>query len=112
MQFSEGASSKVKLTQDQKQICAMTGVSPDKVLARMSAEKPDGSIDPDADGDEQDEIDRAQNHLECCRDEGEDTMSRVSMARDCLNDFLAKSGGEVKTGSANSAGIVFAHHQR
>jgi len=96
----------MKLTADQLKIAEMCNISPDAILSRLrtSTHSADGDAD---DGDEQDEIQRAQNHLECCRDADEDTMSRVCAARDCLNGWIGKNGGEVKTGSANSIGIVF-----
>lgn len=95
----------MKLTPDQKKIAEMCNVSPDVLLSRLRTST--NSADRDADGDEQDEIDRAQNHLECCRDEDEDTMSRVCAARDCLNGWIGKNGGEVKSDNSSAHGIVF-----
>jgi hypothetical protein len=109
---NKGQTTQMKLTPEQTRIAEVMNVSPDVLLSRLSrsvnsVDDPDDDVD---NSDEQDEIQRAQNHLECCRDADEDTMSRVTMARDCLNDFLAKNGGEVKD-SANSAGLVFPHRR-
>jgi hypothetical protein len=98
----------MKLTATQRAIAENMNIAVHELESRMSDNDPDDDTESQSPPDE---LDAALDHLGASEPGDDDHLDHVTAARDCLNSYLARNGGEVKD-SMNSAGLVFPHHRR